>query len=208
MNADGIARQVEREAIGAALVSRATSRARPAPSTSDTAPAASSRSGRPATSATPRSPSGAAERAQQPRREIEPGQDQRALEDNPLPDVAVHVMRELVRQDDLDLLVGVFGEHRVRHEDPPRRAEAGQRRIGFLGLVGEAPLVRAEHARTRAFGERQQPRAQRVAIERLHRVEQRQQQHRRQIGQADDQQREHQAGRQPPALGRERGCSQ
>ena len=73
--------------------------------TSDTAPAASSSSGSPARSATSRSPKRSLKRRQRPRREIEAGEHQRALEDNPLPDVAVDVMRQLVRQDDLDFLV-------------------------------------------------------------------------------------------------------
>ena len=112
-------------------------------------------------------------------------------------------MRELVRQDDLDFVVRVVGEHRVGHEDPPRRAEPRERGVRLLGLVAQAPLVRAEHARARPLGERQQPRAQRIAIERLDPVEQRQQHHRRQIRQADDQQREDRAGRQPPSAWRQ-----
>ena len=66
------------------------------------------------------------------------------------------------------------------------RADAGQRGVGLPRLLAEAPLVGAEHARAGAIGERQQPRAQRFAVERLHAIEQRQQQDRREVRQADD----------------------
>ena len=70
---------------------------------------------------------------------------------------------------------------------PPSPASAA---FAFFVLLAEAPLVGAEHARAGALGEREQPRPQRVAIERLDGVEQRQQEHRRQVREADDQQRE------------------
>ena len=76
----------------------------------------------------------------------------------------------------------------------PRPASAA---LAFFVLLAESPFVGAEHARAGALGQREQPRAQRVAIERLDRVEERQQQHRREVGQADDQQREHE--RRPAA---------
>ena len=102
---------------------RATSRARPAPSRATRrrppAAAAAGRRRRP----TPRRPSGPASALQHARREIEAGQNQHALERDPLPDVAVHVVRDLVREHDFDFLVRVLGQHRVRHEDPPRAAE-------------------------------------------------------------------------------------
>ena len=56
------------------------------------------------------------------RREIEAGEDQSAFEQNPFPNVAVDVVRQFVRQDDFDLILRVFGEHRVRHEDAPGTA--------------------------------------------------------------------------------------
>ena len=93
-------------------------------------------------------------RVQHLRREIEAGDDQHALERDALPDVAVHVVRDLVRQHDLDLVVRVLGEHRVRDEDPPRAAEPGERGVGLLRLLAEAPLVGAEHARAGALGQR------------------------------------------------------
>ena len=111
-------------------------------------------------------------------------------------------MAELVRQDDLDLLVRVLREHRVRHEDAARRADARQRRVRLLRLLAQAPLVRAQHAGARAFGETDEPRPQRLAVERLDRRKERQQQHGRDVRQADDDDREDDAGRQPPAIRR------
>ena len=67
---------------------------------------------------------------------------------------------------------------------PPMPASAA---LAFLRLVAEAPLVGAEHACARAVGQREQPRPQRLAVERLHGVENRKKEHRRQIGEADDQ---------------------
>ena len=70
----------------------------------------------------------------------------------------------------------------------------GERRVGLLRLLAEAPLVGAEHARAGALGEREQPRAQRFAVERLDAVEERQQQDGREVRQADDHEREQRAG--------------
>ena len=61
---------------------------------------------------------------------------------------------------------------------PPMPASAA---FAFFVFAAESPFVRAEDARSRALGEREQPRPQRFAIERLHRVEQRQQENRRQV---------------------------
>ncbi len=146
---------------------------------------------------------GAGEHAERARRKVEAPEDQRALEHDALPDVAVHVVRQLVREHDLDLFVGVLGQHRVRHQNPACAAEPGERRVRLLRLVAEPPFVRAEHARAGPIGQREEPQAQRFALERLHPVEQRQQDDRRQIGEPDDKEREHEPRRQPPPLGRE-----
>ena len=53
------------------------------------------------------------ERTERERRQVEAGQNQAALEDDPFQDIAVNVMREFVRQHHFDLVVGVFREHRV-----------------------------------------------------------------------------------------------
>ena len=130
--------------------------------------AASSSSGSPATSSDAAQPGRAGQRRQHPRREIEAGDNQRALEDNALPDVAVHVVRDLVRQHDLDLVVRVFREHRVGDQDPPRAAEPGQRRIGLLRLRRQGP-TRTRRARARRRARRAPSRRVRSAsrLERL-----------------------------------------
>ena len=110
-------------------------------------------------------------------------------------------MRDLVRQHDLDFIVRVLGEHRVRHENAPRGAKTGERGVRFFRFVAEAPFVGAEDARAGAIGQREQPRAQRVFAERLHRVEQGQQQDRREVREADEDDREERAGGEPPPFG-------
>src|SRR5262249_21029876 len=70
--------------------------------------------------------------------------------------------------------------------------------IRFLRLVGQAPFVGPDDACAGAVGERQQTAAQRVAVERFHAVEEREEKYRRNLGEDDDQQREHKAARQPP----------
>ena len=56
-------------------------------------------------SPTPRRSTAPAHRRPAARAEVEPRQDQHALEDDALPDVAVHVVCELVREDDFYLVV-------------------------------------------------------------------------------------------------------
>ncbi len=138
------------------------------------------------------------QRPQHDRREIEPRQQQHALEDDALPDVAVNMVRELVREHDLDLVVRVLGQHRVGHENPTGGTETRERRVRFLRLAAEAPLVRAEHARAGAVCHGQQPAAERLAFERLHGVKQRQEDDGREVGEGDDDEREQDAGFEPP----------
>ena len=109
-------------------------------------------------------------------------------------------MGHLVRQHDFDFVVGVVREHRVGHENSPGRADAGQRRVRFLRFASQAPFVCAEDTGARSVGESDQPAAQPIAVERLDRIEERQQQNRRDVGQADNQQREQAARPHPPAI--------
>ena len=64
----------------------------------------------------------------------------------------VHVVGELVRQDDLDFIIGVFCQQRIRQENPPGPAKAGpgrrrgrnaaQRMVASRAIrVSEAPLA-------------------------------------------------------------------
>ena len=86
--------------------------------------------------------------------------------------------RSRARAPDLDLVV-----RRIRRASCPRRglrrgtADAGERGIGLLRLLAEPPLVRAQHVSAGALGQRASSRgAQRIPIERLHRIENWQQQ--------------------------------
>jgi hypothetical protein len=69
--------------------------------------------------------------------------DRPRLERQRRPDVVVHVMRDLVRQDHLDLVVRVVLQQRVGDEDAPRAAGADQRRVRPRRLLAEAPLSSA-----------------------------------------------------------------
>ena len=65
----------------------------------------------------------------------------------------MHVVRELVRQDHLDFVVRVLRQQRIRQQDPPRAAEAGERGIRLPGAVAQSPLEDTEHARPGAIGQ-------------------------------------------------------
>jgi len=114
----------------------------------------------------------------------------------------VHVVRQLVRQHHFDLVVGVCGQHGVRHQNAPGAAEAGERGVGLGRLLGEAPLVGAENPRAGALRKREEARPQVLTAQRPEGEKQRQQQDGGEVGQADDQHREHRAGRRPPAIRR------
>jgi hypothetical protein len=66
------------------------------------------------------------------------------------PDVVVDVVAELVRQDDLDLVIGVLVQHGVGHEYPPRVTQSRQRRIGLPCPGAEYPRIDADDARAGA----------------------------------------------------------
>ncbi len=112
-------------------------------------------------------------------------------------------MRHLVRQHHFDLVIGILGEHRVGYEDAPRRADPCERRIGFLRLRRQTPLVCAEDVRTGAVGEREEAAAQAFTVERLDGIKERQQQNRREIREAYDQQRKRNSCNRPPSLRRD-----
>ena len=68
-----------------------------------------------------------------------------ALDRQRRPDVVMDVVRDLVREDHLDLVVGVVLEQRVGHQDAARPSDADQRRVRPRRLLAEPPLERAEH---------------------------------------------------------------
>ena len=66
------------------------------------------------------------------------------LEHEAIPDVTMGVMSELVRQDDLYLVVCVVRQKGVGDQDSPAAAGADERGVRAPGLVAEAPLVHAK----------------------------------------------------------------
>ena len=183
----GVAGEVEREAIGAALVTPRQRVRRPAaaPATPRRPPARSS--GRPAASVTAPQAEHAARtpRARDPRRRSR-HDDQRLRTRSPLQMSPCTWCAELVRQHHLDLVVRVLAPASCRRRGCAACGRARPAPRWPSRLVAEPPLVGADHARARRA--RRATRAARaaLAVERLERVEERQQQHRREVGQADD----------------------
>ena len=134
--------------------------------------------------------------------QVEARQRQRALEQKALPDVAVDVVSDLVRKDDFDFLLRVLLQHGVGDEDPACGAETGQRRVRLARLLAEPPLVRAEDPGPAALGEPEETLPERFAAERPDRVEQREHEHRGEVGQPDERRGEEEPGGQPPVPGR------
>ena len=108
-------------------------------SATDTAPLASSSKGSPATSARLSSPGPRAEGAEGPVRAGEPGEDEHGLDGDRPPDVEVHVVRQLVRQDRLDLVVGVLRDERVGDENAAGAAEPHERGVGAPRPIADVP---------------------------------------------------------------------
>ena len=73
--------------------------------------------------------------------------DDRRLQRERGPDVVMDVVRHLVRQDDLDLIIGVIGQQCVRQQDPPGAPDAGEGRIGLARAIAQPQLEYAEHLR-------------------------------------------------------------
>jgi hypothetical protein len=110
-----------------------------------TAPPASISSGRPAMSARDCRPSGAHQRRAPRPQHPNAASSSPNSSDQPLQDVAVDVVRHLVRQDDLDLVVRVVGQQRVRQQDPAGAARADQRGVRPPRLLAQPPLEHAQH---------------------------------------------------------------
>ena len=117
-----------------------------------------------------------------------------------LPHVAVHVVGQLVRHDDLDLVVAVVGQQGVRQQHAARRADADQGRVRPRGIGAQAPLVNADRGRAGTPDERLETPPQRRALQRPEVIEPGQDE-RREMGGRDRQDRRRQAGGQPPRRG-------
>ena len=70
-----------------------------------------------------------------------------------LRDVAVHVVADLVGEDDFDFVGREFVEQRVAHQHAARAAEAGEHGVGFRGVGAEAEAVDAFDREAGAVGE-------------------------------------------------------
>ena len=133
-------------------------------------------------------------------RQIEPYQSRRAFDRHGLPDVSVHMVSQLMGQHDFNLIVRVVGQERVRHKNSSGAEESNERRVGMSGLLGEAPLVDAEHGGTSAVHQGLQTNPERSPFDRRAPIHQRKQQDRAQMVQADDREREDESRDNPPAV--------
>ena len=145
-----------------------------------------------------------AERAREPLERtvggIEAGGYDERLQREPRPEIAVHVVRQLVREDHFDLVVGVGLEQRVRQQDAAGATDADERGVGLAGTVTKAPLEDAAHRRPRLPRQRDEPRRERRTVERPEVVEDRKQPHRGGPDHRDEQRGKQHGRREPPPL--------
>ena len=141
--------------------------------TNEQTPAASNSSGIPAGSSRPRSSSGSASRRERALGDEEADRTTPPLQRHAAPQIVVDVMRQLVREHDFNLVVGVIGEQGVREQDAAGAAHARQGGVGFLGVRAQRPFVDAADPRAGADRQLHQPVDQRRSLERLERVEDR-----------------------------------
>ena len=116
----------------------------------------------------------------------------------PPPDVVMNVMRQLVRQDYLDLVVRVLGQQRVGQQNPARPADSRKRSICLSRSVAELPLEYTEDASARPLRQCNEPIGKLATLKWLHRVEERQEQHRRKLSQHHDDHSEARGSNRPP----------
>ena len=125
---------------------------------------------------------------------------QRRFDRNAGPHIAMHVMRELVREDDLDLIIGVIGQQRVGQEDAAGASEPGERRVRLARAVAQPPLEDAQHLCPGSLRERHQTVAKRRTVQRLEIIKNRQQHHRRELREDDHQYRKRKGRYEPPVF--------
>ncbi len=136
-----------------------------------------------------------------PRRGREADHQQRGLCRHGREDVVVSMVRQLVRQHDLDLVVGIVGDERVREEDAACSPHAYERGIGTTRLFAERPLIDAECRQAGACRQRAQPLLQRRPVEWPETIEQRKKCNRRQMREQQDREAKSNRGHQPPLIG-------
>ena len=161
-----VPRHRQRVAIGAALV-RARERVRHRHQRQrDRARGEHAAAAAPRRRPCPRRPSARRKRAEHEIGHEAAERDQHGLDDDRRPDIAIDVMRELVRQDHFDLVIRVLGQQRVGQEDAPRAPDAGQRGVRLLGAIAEPPFEDAGDARPGPVGQGHEPIAERVPRQR------------------------------------------
>ena len=62
----------------------------------------------------------------------------------------IHMVRELVREDGLNFIVGVRREQRVGYQDATRATDADQRGVRLGRAIADPPLIGAQHGRARS----------------------------------------------------------
>ena len=76
----------------------------------------------------------------------------------------MHVVRELVRHDDFDFVVRMFGQQRIRQQNPASAPDAGQRGVRLPGAVADVPLEHTEHLCAGSFRQRHEALRERRAL--------------------------------------------
>ena len=123
---------------------------------------------------------------------------QRAEADQ-LPDIAVDLMPQLVREDDLDLLGGELVQQGIGEDDSFRIPDTGKHRIGLLRLLAHVHLQHVRDRHPLRGGEGLDPLGQGTVADRLVLVEQRHDQDRREIGEEDRERHGQRREDRPPA---------
>ncbi len=112
------------------------------------------------------------------------------------------VVADLVGEDDFDLVGREFVEQRVAHEHAARAAEAGEHGVGLRRVGAEAEAIDAFDREAGAVGEALHAVEQLGIVERFDFVEQRHDEHRRELAEDDADDEERGGGDQPPVRSR------
>src|SRR6266702_2779700 len=100
----------------------------------------------------------------------------------------------------LNLIRRIVLQQRVGQNDAAGCPQPGKRGIGLLALFRELPLIDAAHARAGAFTQPHQPLAQLIVFQRIEFIKQREEHHRRNLGEKYHERDEDGPGDKPPNL--------
>ena len=132
--------------------------------------------------------------------QVQSSERQNRLADDQLPDVAMHVMSQFVRQHDLDLVRCIATQHGIAQHDAACVAQAHQRGVGCRRLAAHLHGEDTAHAGMGAFGKSQQPFRQVALRQGAEFVEEREYEHRREICHDNGEEEQDQRYPQPPRL--------